>query len=68
MGKVDAYWRVGDATVYTLDGANRAEYGQTTIDNLSKDMDLGKALLHDTVRFRRAFPILYPRRQLAWKH
>ena len=67
--RVDTYWRVGDAiNVYILGGAKRAEYGQKTISNLSKDLELGKSLLHDIVRFRKAFPIFHARRQLGWKH
>ena len=67
--RVDTYWRIGDAIyVYTLDRGSRAEYGQKIIAKLSNNLQLGKALLRDMVRFRRAFSILYPRRQLAWKH
>ena len=31
-------------------------------------MNLGEYMLHDIVRFRRAFPILSARRELAWGH
>ena len=67
--RVDAYWHVGDAIhVHILAREGRAGYGQRIVANLSQDLNLGESLLHEIVRFRRFFPILYARRELAWGH
>ena len=58
--RVETYWNVGNAIyVRFFKDRARAEYGEQIIAKLSGDTDLGLALLHDIVRFRRAFNILY---------
>ena len=67
--RVETYWNVGNAIhVQILQGRERAEYGEKIIAKLSSDKNLGLALMHDIVLFRRALNILYTYRQLTWSH
>ncbi|MFH1570137.1 MAG: DUF1016 N-terminal domain-containing protein, partial [Gemmatimonadota bacterium] len=66
--KVEAYWHIGDALQSHLRDHPRAEYGQQTIRNLSKDLGLSASLLWDLLLYRRSLPILYASRQLGWTH
>ena len=67
--RVETYWNVGNAIyVRILQGRERAEYGEQIIAKLAFDMNLGLALMHDIVLFRRALNILYTYRQLTWSH
>ena len=67
--RVETYWNVGNAIhVQILQGRERAEYGEKIIAKLASDMNLGLALMHDIVLFRRALNILYTYRQLTWSH
>ena len=67
--RVETYWHVGDAIyVSVLDRRDRAEYGQGIVPKLANDLNLGESLLHDIVRFRKAFMILSTYRELTWSH
>ena len=67
--RVETYWNVGNAIhIQILQGRERAEYGEKIIAKVTSDMNLGLALMHDIVLFRRALNILYTYRPLTWSH
>ncbi len=67
--QAEKYWNIGKAiSDYVLAGADRAKYGEHILENLSKDLILGKRTLQRTVQFYRQFPIASARTQLPWTH
>jgi len=68
--RVQTYWQIGERIVREeLRHKDRADYGRKLILELSKDLNIAKRNLHNTVRFYRAYPIVQTvSAQLAWSH
>lgn len=67
--QAEKYWNIGKAIdEYILGGADRATYGDHILENLAKDLIVGKRTLQRTVQFYRQFPIASARTQLPWTH
>ena len=68
--KVQTYWQIGERIVREeLKHKERADYGTKLIDNLTKDLGIGKVNLHYMVRFYTIYPIIQTvSEQLSWSH
>jgi len=67
--KAESYWHIGDALlVAVFSHAERATYGEQTVANLAKELNLARNDLYDFLAFRRALPIVSSYRQLGWSH
>lgn len=67
--KVLTYWKTGKLiSKHILANGDRAEYGKKVMIRLSRDLDLDKSILHRTLEFYKAFPIVATWRQLTWSH
>jgi len=68
--KVQTYWQIGERIVREeLRHKDRADYGKKIIDNLAKDLGVGKVNLHYMVRFYSIYPIIQTvSEQLSWSH
>ncbi|MEA3343382.1 MAG: PDDEXK nuclease domain-containing protein, partial [archaeon] len=68
--KVQTYWQIGERIVREeLEHKDRAGYGKNIIDNLAKDLGIGKVNLHYMVRFYTIYPIIQTvSEQLSWSH
>ncbi|MCK5043243.1 MAG: hypothetical protein KAR51_04405 [Candidatus Aenigmarchaeota archaeon] len=68
--KVQTYWQIGERIVREeLMHKERADYGKKIIENLAKDLGIGKVNLHYMVRFYTIYPILQTvSAQLNWSH
>jgi len=66
--KVETYWHIGDAIQSHLGDTPRAEYGQQTLLNLSKDIGIAESTLGEILLFRRSLPISSTSRKLGWSH
>lgn len=67
--QAEAYWNVGKyISDYVLEGKDRAKYGEHIYDNLSKDLNIAKRTLEDSVRFSREYSIAHAPAQLSWTH
>lgn len=64
------YWNVGKhIKEHLLQNADRADYGDNLIGQLSEEVNLSQAILYDCVLFFEQYPeILYARRELTWTH
>ncbi len=64
------YWNVGkQIKEHLLQNADRADYGDNLIGQLSKELDLAFNLLYDSVRFYEQYPeILHAHAKLTWTH
>lgn len=72
---VEAYWEIGRSIVRQQGGAERAEYGEALIRELSKRLtaDFGKGFEERNLRFMRQFYLAFPirnalRSELSWTH
>lgn len=73
---VDTYWRIGRHIVeYEQGGADRAEYGESLLDRLSKDMTqtVGRGFSRSNLVYIRKFYLSFPisetlSHQLSWSH
>jgi len=67
--KVRTYWTTGKLIAeHLLANKERADYGASLYENLSKDLGIDASTLQRTTRFYRAYPILVPGRELTWTH
>jgi len=67
--KVKAYWQTGKLiSDHLLANKDRADYGATLLENLSKDLGIDLSTLQRIVKFYRAFPIPARGRELRWSH
>ena len=67
--RAESYWHIGDALlVAVFSHAERATYGNQTVANLAKELNLARNELYDFLAFRRALPIVSSYRQLGWSH
>ncbi len=52
-----------------LQHKERADYGERLIENLARDLGIGKVNLHYMVRFYKTYPIIQTvSEQLSWSH
>ena len=72
---VEAYWEIGRSIVRQQGGAERAEYGEALIQELSKRLtaDFGKGFDESNLRYMRQFYLAFPirdalRHELSWTH
>lgn len=72
---VEAYWNVGRLIVEAQGGNERAEYGDSLIKNLSKELtrEFGKGFTVTNLRYMRQFYLAFPIRhtlcdELSWSH
>lgn len=72
---VEAYWRIGERIVAEQGGADRAEYGASLINELSKRMqvEFGKGFTSANLKNMRQFYLTFPksyalRSELSWTH
>lgn len=68
--RVQTYWQIGERIVREeLQHKERADYGKKQIDNLAKDLGIGKVNLHYMVRIYTIYPIIQTvSEQLSWSH
>jgi len=67
--KVKAYWQTGKLiSEHLLANKDRADYGTTLFEDLSKDLGIDLSTLQRIVKFYRAFPIPARGRELRWSH
>ena len=67
--KVLTYWKTGKLiSKHILANGDRAEYGEKVMVRLSGDLNLDKSILHRTLKFYKAFPIVATWPQLTWSH
>ena len=68
--KRTTYWNVGKhIKEHLLQNADRADYGEYLVTELSREVNLSRAILYDCVLFFEQYPeIVYARRQLTWTH
>ena len=67
--KVESYWHIGDALLIgVFSRAERTAYGQQTVANIAKELNLRRDELYDFLAFRKALPIVGNYRQLNWSH
>ncbi len=64
------YWNVGKhIKEHLLQNADRADYGDYLVSELSREVNLPKATLYDSVLFFEQYPeIVSTSRQLTWSH
>ena len=72
---VEAYWEIGRSIVEQQGGAERAEYGEALLRELSRWLteDFGKGFDERNLRFMRQFYLAFPirnalRTELSWTH
>ncbi len=64
-----AYWNVGKyIDGHLLAHQGRAEYGETVLDNLARDVGRDPSTLSRALKFYRTYPILAPGQELTWGH
>jgi len=68
--KVQTYWQIGERIVREeLKYKNRAEYEKYLIENLAVDLNIGKRVLYEIVKFYKVYPIVQTlSAQLSWSH
>lgn len=68
--KVQTYWQIGERIVREeMKNKDRAEYEKYLIENLAVDLNIGKRVLYEIVKFYRAYPIMQTlSAQLSWSH
>ncbi len=68
--KLATYWNVGKhIKEHLLQNADRADYGDNLISHLSKEINISRSILFDSILFFEQYPeILYARRELTWTH
>ena len=68
--KRTTYWNVGKhIKEHLLENADRADYGNYLVTELSREVNLPKATLYDSVLFFEQYPeIVSTSRQLTWSH
>lgn len=65
----ETYWNIGKFIhEYLLENKDRAEFGQSLCQRLSKIVDRDASTLWRMVQFYRIYPILADRRELTWSH
>ena len=66
--KVQTYWQIGERIVREeLKYKDKADYGKYLIENLAKDLHIGRSLLFEIVKFYDTYPIVHALRgQLSW--
>ena len=63
------YWEMGDEIHRHLLGhEGKPRYGDQVISKLANDLEMGKTLLYDILRLRRAFPNFHTCGKLPWSH
>ena len=72
---VEAYWNIGRLIVEKQGGEERAEYGLSLINELSRRLtaDFGKGFTPTNLKYMRQFYLLFQKRhalrdQLTWMH
>lgn len=72
---VEAYWEIGRSIVEQQGGAERAEYGEALLRELSRRLteDFGKGFDESNLRYMRRFYLTFPirnalRTELSWTH
>ena len=72
---VEAYWEIGHSIVEQQGGAERAEYGEALLKELSRRLteDFGKGFDESNLRYMRRFYLAFPirdalRHELSWTH
>ena len=65
--RVQTYWNVGAFLVSFMESSDRS-YGDNLLKKLAIDAGLTKALLYDTIRFRRTIETVAPGGLLTWSH
>jgi len=68
--KVQAYWQVGERIVRAeLEHKERADYGARVVEQLARDLRVGRTTLFRILRFYRAYPIMATlSTQISWIH
>jgi len=68
--KVQAYWQVGERIVRAeLDHKERADYGARVVEQLARDLHVGRTTLFRILRFYRAYPLMATlSTQISWIH
>ena len=68
--KRTTYWNVGKhIKEHLLQNADRADYGDNLVSELSQELNLSFNLLYDSVRFYEQYPeILHTYAKLTWSH
>ena len=68
--RVQTYWQVGERIVREeLQHKERADYGESVIKHLARDLGISERNLHNSVKFYKAYPILQTvSAQLSWSH
>jgi len=66
--KVQTYWQVGERIIREeLKYRDRADYGKYLIEKLTADLNFGRSLLFEIVKFYKTYPIVHALRgQLSW--
>src|SRR3990167_5514467 len=64
-----AYWNVGKyIDGHLLAHKDRAEYGETLLENLAKDVGRDRSTIQRALQFYRTYPIRAERHELNWNH
>jgi len=68
--KVQTYWQIGERIVREeLKHKDRADYGKYLVNNLSRDLDVGRRELYRIIKFYRLYEIVTTvSSQLSWSH
>ena len=67
--KVITYWNVGKSIhKHFLENKIQADFGKRIFKNLSKDLNLGEALLYQMTQFYKSYPTFEPNLNLKWSH
>ena len=68
--KRTTYWNVGKhIKEHLLQNADRADYGDNLISHLSKEINISRSILFDSILFFEQYPeIVPPEGQLSWTH
>jgi len=68
--KVQAYWQIGERIVREeMRNKDRADYEKNLINRLAIDLNIGKRVLYEIIKFYRVYPIVQTlSAQLAWSH
>jgi len=68
--KVQTYWQIGERIVREeFKNNNRAEYEKYLVNRLALDLNIGRRLLYEIIKFYKVYPIVHAVcAQLSWTH